>query len=100
MVSYLSSKSKLSNLNKAIDEIGSSKKECEIKLKNLQSAERLKEEIKSLRNEIHWINVIQQERLLEDVNKTLEENESILKKLADKMNNRSQGEDEVKSKIR
>lgn len=88
------------NLNKAIDEIGLSKQECEIKLKKLQSAERLKEDIKSLRNEINWINVIQQEHLLEDVEQTLEENESILKKLSDKINNRSDGENEVKSKIR
>lgn len=81
-------------------EIELSKQECEIKLKKLQSAERLKEEIKSLRNEINWINVIQQESLLEDVNLTLEKNESILQKLSDKMNNRTDGENEVKSKIR
>lgn len=60
----------------------------------------MKEDIKSLRNEINWINVIQHEHLLEDVEQTLEENESILKKLSDKINNRSDGENEVKSKIR
>lgn len=69
-------------------------------MKKLQSAERLREEIKSLRNEIIWINVIEQENLLEDVDNKLAENESVLKKLSDKMNNRSDGENEIKTKIR
>lgn len=100
LVSYISSKNKLTTLNKAIEEIGLSKQECEIKLKKLQSAERLKDEIKSLRNEINWINVIEQENLLDDVNNKLSENEEVLKKLSEKMNNRTDDENEIKSKIR
>lgn len=85
---------------KAIEEIGVSKKECEQKLKMLESVERFKAEIKTLRSEINWINVIEQEKYLEDVTKTLEENKSVLKKITDKINNRSDGENEIKAKIR
>lgn len=100
MISYTSAKNKLNNLYKAIEEIGVSKKQCEDKLKMLQSVERFKVEIKTLKSEINWINVIEQEGLLADVNNTLRENELALKNLTEKINNRSDGENEVQAKIR
>lgn len=100
LISYTSAKNKLANLYKAIDEIAVSKKECEAKLKMLQSVERFKIEIKTLKSEIHWINVIEQEGVLDEVNQTLRENELALKNLSEKINNRSYGENEVQAKIR